>query len=169
MKKLILSLSIFSVFALAFTIASPVSAFSWHFNRGTTVVSSNEASVGNTVNAMSNTGSNTAEDNDDGTSIVTGPATSMIDLQNGINDNSTILRLRGRIGSLKVISKNSAEVMNVTTSTADTGNNTANENDDDTSVTTGEAASGITIANMVNSNMTRIFSSSHFHHFEDVE
>ncbi|MFA6098646.1 MAG: hypothetical protein WCV50_02635 [Patescibacteria group bacterium] len=118
---------------------------------------------------MSNTGSNTAEDNDDGTSIVTGPATSMIDLQNGINDNSTILRLRGRIGSLKVISKNSAEVMNVTTSTADTGNNTANENDDDTSVTTGEAASGITIANMVNSNMTRIFSSSHFHHFEDVE
>lgn len=136
----------------------------------TNVSQENTADVNSSVNTDINTGDNNASSNTDGnTTINTGDAASNTNVNNeninlnAASDNSTPTNINGEISNngsdstntintniqnnLNVNQTNQANITNEASAQLNTGNNSANDNNGDVSIKTGDAESKIKILN----------------------
>lgn len=123
------------------------------------VVQENNASVENNVDIDSNTGENTASDNSGNVSIQTGDTNNDIGIENELNtsqveveccgDDQTLeisgngessnSSINSQIGiNTTIVSTQNADIKNNINGTTNTGNNSANGNDGDVSIKTGD-------------------------------
>ena len=146
----------------------------------TWVTQENVANITNNVQASSNTGDNTANKNTGGeVEISTGDATTVVSVENTVNSNTAEidgccemdvdvviagngadsknnarLKLENETG---VVQNNYANIKNNVNATSDTGGNEANKNTGgDVHISTGDAATAVSILNTANSNSARV-------------
>ena len=152
MKKILFSLSVFSIVALALTVVVPASANGW------VVKNYNEAIVINEVGVIANTGENGTGHTDDDVEIVTGGAMAGAFVGNMVNTNDTLLWSDCGCdeGRTKVKNMNSAMVGNGVLVVANTGGNWTDHTDDDVTIRTGDALAAAEVTNVVNTNVTTI-------------
>ncbi|TAL49514.1 hypothetical protein EPN83_00350 [Patescibacteria group bacterium] len=163
-----------AVFAIVALLGFASPALAWHWSSSDiTVNNSNWASVTNTVNTTASSGNNTANGGSGGNggTIVTGDAGALSIVTNDVNYNDTDIDVDcGCKGDITVDNHNGARVTNTVNTTASSGNNVANGGDGSHShhhhggssggdggiIVTGDAGAIGDVANIVNSNITRI-------------
>lgn len=157
MKKLI----IVGVFVFAFALTANVAfascgcGFSWCCPE-TVVNNTNNSAVVNSVSAISGTGKNSVNAAWLGSSsISTGAATSVADVQNQVGYNQT--EIAGTMmPKIYVNNTNNSMLWNATKTIANTGSNSINSGISMNTISTGVAASGATVLNVVGSSVTKI-------------
>jgi hypothetical protein len=165
MKKYILTLPVLA-FAFALAVSPAYASFNFnhkHHNKGgeLTVSSTNKTLLNNYISTSSNTGNNqTSQSNSKrydrrshshGSSIKTGTAKSLSEVQNTVGVNETYIDVYGK-NKIGVSSKNYATVKNTVETSANSGLNAAWGG----SIKTGKAVSNSVLWNFVGSNMTVI-------------
>jgi len=153
--------------------------------QSTTVTQSNDANITNTVHVNSTTGGNTSSDNTGGdTSVSTGNASSDVAVSNDANSNvvsdagcgcvsnaSVVISGNGAdstntanvttVNDNAVYQTNDANIHNNVNVGANTGHNKANDNTGgDTSISTGNTNSTVTVNNAANANVASLNSSN---------
>lgn len=145
----------------------------------TSVVQNNNANINNNVTATSNTGGNDVNDNTGGNvSVDTGNANTTVGIANTVNSNSASVDCclvgadvlisgngsysdntanLGLVNQTTVVQNNTANLTNDVYAKANTGKNDANDNTGgNVSVNTGNATTGVLIANAGNANYATI-------------
>src|SRR3989338_1353598 len=168
-------LALFAIVALL-GVASPASAWHWS-SSDITVGNTNSAYVKNSVDTTASTGGNDANggncgggfgnDGGNGGFIATGEAAALSAVENVVNTNDTKVKTTcGCRGDVTVGNSNRAMVKNYVDTTAKTGYNDANggnggggfgnDGGNGGMIFSGSAGAGSGVANLVNSNITRI-------------
>ncbi len=154
--------------ALFATTAMP--AFAYH-RSGVNLDQSNSAFVMNNVDANSNTGDNTLRGSG---RIRTGDAATVVDVTNLVNSNDATVNTCGCRGKVDVDQTNRAFVMNNVDANSNTGDNSVrgsrHHHDSEyssfgggygsSSIKTGDAFTGASVTNLVNSNVAVVGSAS---------